>query len=118
MRSDTLKMIFLALPFLLQACDRQYLIERPGEAIKEEKPLWWVMQHKDAYSKDLEYEDKWYRYEAEFRYIRPGEDIYRTPLFAQCPVESARYKVTDKSTGEVVRRETLTQIPCGSCHRR
>ncbi|OGP13777.1 MAG: hypothetical protein A2054_04170 [Deltaproteobacteria bacterium GWA2_55_10] len=118
MRSHILRIIFLSFPLLLQACDRQYLFERPGEEVKEEKPLWWVLQHKDPYSRNLEYEDKWYSYEAEFRYIRPGEDIFRTPLFAQCPIESARYKVTDKSTGEVVRRETLTQIPCGTCHRR
>jgi len=118
MRSAILKIISLALPLLFQACDRQYLLEPPDKAIKEEKPIWWVMQQKDPNSRDLDYEDRWYRYEAEFRYIRPGEDIYRTPLFAQCPIDSARYRVTDKDTGEVVRNETLTQMPCSNCHRR
>ncbi len=117
MRSAIPLIILLALP-LLQACDRQYLFEPPDEAVKEEKPLWWVMQQKDPYARDLSYEDKWYRYEADFSYITPGVDIYMTPLFAQCPIESARYKVTDKSTGEVVRNETLSQMPCKNCHRR
>lgn len=118
MRSRVLKTLFFAIFLLLQACDRQYLFESPGEAVKEEKPLWWVLQQMDPYSRNLEYEDRWYRYEADFMYIRPGVDIYMTPLFAQCPVESARYRVIDKSTGEVVRQEILTQIPCSNCHRR
>lgn len=103
---------------LLASCAREYLLERPEPETKEEKPLWWVLQKKEAGKTLLEYEDRFYEYEASFEYIRPGANIQRNILYGQCPIEEAEYRVTDKSTGRVVRRERMGQMPCGQCHLR
>ncbi|HBG45806.1 MAG TPA: hypothetical protein DDW94_02345 [Deltaproteobacteria bacterium] len=111
-------LLLAALAFLFASCARERFLEAPEEDKKEERPLWWVLQHKETASKELSYEDRWYRYEAEFDYIQPGMDIYMNPLMSLCPIEKATYKVTDKETGEVVRAQTLFQIPCDTCHKR
>lgn len=114
-----MKKAFLALSIaFLASCAREYLFEEPSEELKNERPLWWVLQKKEPGATELDYEDKWYRYEAEFEYIKPGEDILKNILYGQCPIARAGYKVTDKESNKVVRLEALNQIPCGPCHRR
>lgn len=113
-----MKRTALGMLLLLSACSREYLFEEPEREFKKERPLWWVLQQKEAGSSKLLYEDKWYRYEAEFEYIRPGEDVMKNVIYGQCPIESAEYKVIDKESRDVVRLETLNQIPCDPCHRR
>lgn len=114
-----MKKAFFALTMLfLASCAREYLFEEPQKELKNEKPLWWVLQKKEPGSTELAFEDKWYSYEARFEYIKPGENILKNFIYGQCPIESAEYKVTDKESHEVVRRESLNQIPCGPCHKR
>jgi hypothetical protein len=114
-----MKKVFLSFALLvLASCSREYLLEEPGQEAKNEKPLWWVLQKKETGARRLAYEDKWYSYEAKFEYISPGEDIMKNVIYGQCPIESADYKVTDKENNEVVRQETINQMPCGQCHKR
>lgn len=102
----------------LTACASQYIIDKPEAEVKSEKPLWNILQHKEEGKSEFKYEDKWYEYDADFEYIQPGELIARNMLFSQCPVAVAEYTVKDKETGEVVRRETIPQVPCSPCHKR
>lgn len=114
-----MKKAFFALAILfLASCAREYLFEKPQQELKNEKPLWWVLQKKETGATALEFEDKWYRYEATFDYIKPGEYIQKNIIYGQCPIEDAEYKVTDLKTKQVVRLEHYNQIPCGPCHRR
>lgn len=113
-----MKKAILAIALLsLASCAREYVFEKPAE-VKQERPLWWVLQKKESGATELEYKDKWYRYEATFDYIRPGEDIQKNILYGQCPIEDAEYKVTDLKTQQVVRLEHYNQIPCDPCHKR
>lgn len=112
-------LLALALLFLASSCAGKYVFDDPGDKeIKKERPLWWVLRHKQSGATELEYEDKWYEYEAEFDYITPGEDIQKNVIYGQCPIEKAEYKVTDKATQQVVRLEHITQLPCDQCHKR
>jgi hypothetical protein len=114
-----MKRIALALALVfLSSCAREYVFEEPVREAKKESPFWWVLQKKETGAAELHYEDKWYSYEAEFDYIKPGDEIMRNVIYGQCPIESAEYKVTDKETHEVLRMETFNQIPCDPCHRR
>ena len=114
-----MKKAFFALTVIfLASCAREYLFEEPRDEIKNERPLWWVLQKKETGATVLEFEDKWYRYEATFDYIKPGENIQKNIIYGQCPIASAEYKVTDKESHEVVRLEALNQTPCDPCHRR
>lgn len=112
------KAFFAVALVFLASCAREYLFEKPQKEPKNERPLWWVLQKKEPGSAELDYEDEWYSYEAKFEYIKPGEDILKNVIFGQCPIAKAEYKVTDKASQEVVRFETLNQIPCEPCHRR
>lgn len=107
----------LALLFLA-SCAREYVFEEPSAEVKKEKPLWWVLQKKESGAAELVYEDRFYKYEVEFDYIRPGEDVLKNAIYGQCPIEDAEYRVTDKETQEVVRLDHINQIPCDPCHRR
>lgn len=114
-----MKKTLLALTLLfLASCAREYVFEEPVKEPKTERPFWWVLQKKENGSRELAYEDKWYRYEATFDYIRPGENIQKNIMYGQCPIEDAEYRVTDLETQQVVRLEHYNQIPCEPCHRR
>lgn len=112
------KALVLLAVLLLASCAREYVFEEPVQEAKKEKPLWWVLQKKEKGSSVLEFEDKWYEYEARFHYITPGEDIQKNIIYGQCPIEDAEYKVTDKESRQVVRLEHYNQIPCEPCHKR
>lgn len=103
---------------LLASCAKGPALENPAKELKTERPLWWVLRYKETGSDNLAYEDKWYRYTAKFKYIKPGEAFFTNAVYSQCPIGSARYTVTDKENGQVVRFEDFDQIPCESCHRR
>jgi len=108
----------LVLLLLASSCAKGPAVESPAKETKTERPLWWVLRYKETGSERLAYEDKWYRYSAKFNYIKPGEAFFTNAVYSQCPIGSARYTVTDKESGLVVRLEDFDQIPCESCHRR
>lgn len=110
-------LLALALVFLA-SCARDYMFDEPVKEPKKEKPFWWVLQKKDPGASMLEFEDRWYQYEARFDYVRPGENIQRNIMYGQCPIEQADFKVIDKESQQVVRLEHYNQIPCEPCHKR
>lgn len=97
-----MKKAFFALAILfLASCVREYLFEKPQEEPKQSLPL-----------RTNGTATRWSS--STLNRARISTGIFYTAS----PIASAEYRVTDKESHEVVRRETLNQIPCGPCHKR
>lgn len=94
-----MKKAFFALAVIfLASCAREYLLEKPREELKKEKPLWWVLQKKETGATELAYEDKWYSYEAKFEYIKAGREY--TKKYHLRPVPHSERRIQSHGQGE------------------
>lgn len=112
------RLVLVALALVLAACAADRETTKPEAAMeKEQRPLYEVLRHKNDGEKTVKYEDRWFAYEVELHFIGSGGRM-QSAMFSACPVATADYRVLDKETGEVVREETVQQMPCDPCHKR
>ncbi|MFQ5585246.1 MAG: hypothetical protein ACE5GF_00235 [Thermodesulfobacteriota bacterium] len=106
-------LVVMLISVVVTACGSRKELEKDVE--KREMSLAWVLRHKKPGMEKVVYEDKWFTYDVTLEYVRSG---FTNTMITSCPVAQARFMVTDRESGKVVRNETVTQETCNSCHPR
>lgn len=101
----------LAIALLVTACGSR--VEVKKDVKREELPLWRVLQHRTPGLGRVLYEDRWFSYKVDLVYFTGGQV---NAMIASCPVAEAKFTVMDRTHGDVIRTETVTQGRCNACH--
>ena len=106
-------LIAMAIAVMVTACGSRKELERDVE--KKEMPLWLVLRHKRVGMDKVVYKDKWFTYDVDLEYVKGGQ---ANTIISSCPVAQARFTVTDRVSGDIVRSDTVNQSTCKACHPR
>ncbi len=108
-------LVAMVIAVMVTACGSRKELERRDVVKKKETPLWRVLRHKQRGATKVVFKDKWFTYDVDLEYVKSGQV---NTIISSCPVAQARFTVTDRASGDIVRSEMVNQSTCKTCHPR